>query len=107
MAYLRVIAVLVGSALIGCGSTHGKKVSQQDLGARWPLTVSAGHVDCESRALIFRYEDTSYALNIVAIGEGHQGIEPLWKNAAGSPRNHQPLKVDLTPLIDLARLECK
>ena len=62
MANLRVIAVLIGSALVGCGSTHGRKVSEQDLGTRWPLTVSAGHVDCESGALIFRYEGTSYAL---------------------------------------------
>ena len=107
MAYLRVIALLIGSALVGCGSTHGRKVSEQDLGARWPLTVSAGHVDCESGALLFRYEGTSYALNMIALGKGHQGIEPIWKNAAGSPRNHNPLKLDLTPLIDLARQQCK
>jgi hypothetical protein len=103
MAYLRVIAVLIGSALVGCGSTHGRKVSEQDLGPRWPLTVPRGHVDCESGALVFRYEGTSYALNMIALGKGHQGLEPIWKNAAGSPRNHNPLKVDLTPLMDLAR----
>ena len=107
MACLYITAVLIGSALVGCGSTHGRKVSEQDLGARWPLTVSAGHVDCESGALIFRYEGTSYALNMIALGKGHQGIEAIWKNAAGSPRNHNPLKVDLTPLIDLARQQCK
>jgi hypothetical protein len=64
MDCLRVIAVLISSALFGCGSTHGSKVSEQDLGARWPLTVSAGNVDCESGALIFRYKGISYALNI-------------------------------------------
>jgi hypothetical protein len=80
MANLRVIAVLIGSALIGCGSTHGKKVSQQDLGARWPLTVSAGHLDCESGALIFRYEVTSYALNMIEKGireSNHSGVMRL------------------------------
>ena len=85
MAYLRIIAVLIGSALVGCGSTHGRKVSEQDLGARWPLTVSAGHVDCESGALIFRYEGTSYALNMIALGKGHQGIE-LESNQSGRTR---------------------
>jgi len=40
---------------------------------------------------------------MIALGKGHQGLEPIWKNAAGSPRNHNPLKVDLTPLMDLAR----
>lgn len=103
MACLSITAVLIGSALVGCGSTHGRKVSEQDLGARWPLTVPAGHVDCESGALIFRYEGTSYALNMIALGKGIRES----KDAAGSPRNHNPLKVDLTSLIDLARQQCK
>ena len=83
------------------------QVSKEDLGDRWPLTVGTGYVDCESGALIFRYHGTSYALNISALGKGHQGIEPIWRSAAGSLTNHRPLKVDLTPLIDLARQQCK
>ena len=43
--------------------------------------------------LVFRHDGTIYALKGTALGKGYPG----------SLRNHRPLKVDLTPLIDSAR----
>ena len=71
-----------------------------------PLTVESGHVDCDHGALVFRYNGTTYALNMTARGQGHPGSEPIWKTAA-SAGDHRPLKVNLTPLIELAREQCK
>ncbi len=71
----------------------------------WPV-ISCGHVDCDQGALVFRHDGTIYALNGTALGKGYPGVDPIWKD---EPRvlNHRPLKVDLTPLIDLARQQCK
>jgi hypothetical protein len=102
----RVSWLLVALCSFTACAESGRQVTRQELGDRWPLTVDSGHVDCESGALIFRYHGTSYALNMIALGKGHQGIEPIWKSAAGSP-NQRPLKLDLTPLIDLARQQCR
>ena len=85
----------------------GRQVTRQELGGRWPLTVDSGHVDCVSGALIFRHDGTIYALNGAALGKGYPGIDPVWKNEVSSLRNRRPLKVDLTPLIDLARQQCR
>ena len=104
---LRSVVLLVALCLISSCAESGRQVTRKELGDRWPLSVDSGHVDCDQGALVFRYDGTSYALNMIALGKGHQGIEPISKNAAGSPRNHNPLKVDLTPLIDLARQRCK
>ena len=68
--------------------------------------VESGNVDCDHEALIFRHDGKTYALNITALGKGHLGIDPIWKTEADL-RATRPLKVDLTPLIDLARQECK
>jgi len=84
----------------------GRQVTTQELGDRWPLTVDSGHVDCESGALVFRHDGTIYALNMTALGKGYPGIDPIWKNEARA-LNHRPLKVNLTPLIDLARQQCR
>ena len=93
--------LLVALCLISSCAESGRQVTRKDLGDRWPLSVDRGHVDCDL-GTFFGYDSTNYALIMIALGKGHQGVEPIWKNAAGSPRNHNPLKVDLTPLIDLA-----
>ena len=80
-------------------------MTREELGDRWPLTVDSGHVD-ESGALVFRHDGTAYALNRTALGKGYPGIDPIWKNEP-TALNHSPLKVDLTPLIDLARQQCR
>ena len=84
----------------------GRRVTQQELGVRWPLTVESGHLDCDHGALVFRYDGTTYALNVTALSKGNPGIDPIWKTEADL-RVTRPIKVDLTPLIDLARQECK
>ena len=89
----------------GCAES-GMLVTGQELGDRWPLIVDSGHVDCESGALVFRHDGTAYALNGTALGKGYPGIDPIWKDEAKS-LTHRPLKVDLTPLIELARRQCR
>ena len=93
------------SSFSSCAES-GRRVRQQELGDRWPLTVESGHVDCDHGALVFRYNGTTYALNMTARGQGHPGSEPIWKTVA-SAGDHRPLKVNLTPLIELAREQCK
>jgi hypothetical protein len=56
--------------------------------------------------LSFGMMERHYALNVTALGKGHPGIDPIWKTEADL-RATKPIKVDLTPLIDLARQECK
>ena len=62
----------------------GRRVTQQELGVRWPWTVESGHVDCDHGALIFRYDGTTYALNVTALSKGSPGIDSIWKTEAVS-----------------------
>jgi uncharacterized protein DUF2511 len=84
----------------------GRLVTRQELGDHWPLTVDGGRVDCNQGALVFAHDGTIYALNEVALGKGYLEIDPIRKNEARA-LNHHPLKVDLRPLIDLARQQCR
>ena len=104
--FRRVHWFLVALCLFSSCAESGRQVTKQELGDRWPLIVQSGHVNCESGALIFRYDGSSYALNMIALRKGYSGIDPIWKNEARA-LNHRPLKVDLTPLIDLAQQQCR
>jgi len=99
--------LLLALSLFSSCAESGRQVTRQELGDRWPLIVDTGRVDCaHGAALVFRHEGTSYALNGTALGKGYPGIDPIWKDEARA-LNHRPLNVDLTPLIDLARQQCR
>jgi len=63
--------------LISSCAELGRQVTRKELGDRWPLSVDSGHVDCDQGALVFRYDGSSYALNMIA----------LWKRASGNRTN--------------------
>jgi uncharacterized protein DUF2511 len=98
--------LLLTLCLFSSCAESGRQVTRQELGDLWPLTVEGGRVDCDHEALVFRDHGSSYALNMSALGKGYSGIDPIWKDEARA-LNHRPLKVDLTPLIDLARQQCR
>ena len=106
MSFRRLPWLLVVLCSFTACAESGRQVTRQELGASWPLTVDSGHVDCEGGALVFRHDGTTYALNMTALGKEHPGIDPIWKNEARA-LHHYPLKVNLTPLIDLARQQCR
>ena len=98
--------LLLALSLFSSCAESGKQVTRQELGDRWPLIVDGGYVDCVHGALVFRHDGTTYALNITALSKGYAGIDPIWKNETRA-LNHRPLKVNLTPLIDLALEQCR
>lgn len=85
----------------------GKQVGRPDLGADWPLIVDAGAVDCVAGALVFRHGATTYGLNGIAIGNGYPRINPIWRDDPASPIKSHPMKINIGPLMDLARRECR
>ena len=59
------------------------RVTQEQFGDRWPLTVDAGEIECiDGFLLVFHYEDATYALNGAAISRGYPEIDPIWKDRA-------------------------
>lgn len=87
-------------------------VRAQELGSRWPLSVTDGEIDCvpgqqvgsvRVDAAVFRTKGKTYALNGAARQRGYLPIEPIWKQDAAVPQ----LRVNLGPLIDMALKECR
>lgn len=77
-------------------------VSKDDFGDSWPLTVDRGVVANRNGAIIFRHEGQEYQLNGIAIAQGHQPIDPIWKNNPNNPS----MKLNIGVLINVG-LELK
>ena len=71
---------------------------EEDLGKRWPLTVSEGTVSCEGAGEVyFEAQGTKYAVNGLAMENSKfPRIDAIWANAPGLGR----LKVNIGPVID-------
>lgn len=72
-------------------------VHKDDFGNSWPLTVDQGIVANRNGAIIFRYEGQEYQLNGIAIAQGYQPIDPIWKINPENPS----IKIDIGVLIDV------
>jgi hypothetical protein len=72
-------------------------VHKDEFGDSWPLTVDQGIVVNRNGAIIFRYEGQEYQLNGIAIAQGYQPIDPIWKNNPENPS----IKIDIGVLIDV------
>ncbi|MDE0145385.1 MAG: DUF2511 domain-containing protein [Nitrospira sp.] len=62
-----------------------QKISKQQFGTKWPLSVSSGIVEClpiGRGAVVFKSEEKTYALNGIAKGvaekHGFSNIEEIW-----------------------------
>ena len=93
LVLLLLIWLLVALCLFSSYAESGRRVTQQELGDRWPLRVESGYLDCDHGALLFRHDGTSYALNMT-------GNLAVWKVlaliVATVKRNRlQPSRVDL------------
>lgn len=62
-----------------------QKISRQQFGTKWPLSVSSGIVEClpiGRGAVVFKSEEKTYALNGIAKGvaekHGFSNIEEIW-----------------------------
>lgn len=103
-----------------------QKISKQQFGTKWPLSVSSGIVKClpiGRGAVVFKSEEKIYALNGIAKGvaenHGFSNIEEIWLD---DPEFHKiaeeaarvegvpvekaiklmggPTKIDIAPLLD-------
>ncbi len=73
-------------------------MSRQQLGKRWPLTVTSGVVRCEGAGEVyFEAQGTTYAVNGLALGRDRAPeIDRIW---APDPEL-KGLKIDIGPIID-------
>ena len=109
-----------------------QKISKQQFGAKWPLSVPSGIVEClpiGRGAVVFKSEEKTYALNGIAKGvaEKHRfsNIEEIWlddpefyKVAEEAARVEDlpvekaiklmggPTKVNIAPLLDAGARLC-
>ncbi len=76
---LSIYSVIFVLFLSGC-SKPGLKLTEEQYGDKWPLTVSSGYVECKNNAVIFHSNGNTYAVNGVAKSQGYSEINAIWKN---------------------------
>lgn len=73
------------------------RVSREDFGDDWPLTVDEGVLACvPAFAVVFTAGGETYAVNGQAATQGYADIDPIW---ADDPDGLAPKK-NIGPLID-------
>src|SRR3712207_2618332 len=93
--------VLAACLVLGAcsGGGEGEKVTADEFGSDWPLTVDEGHLNCEGAgAVTFTDPDgNTYAVNGTAQGAtDYAEIDEIW---ADSSNDFAPKK-NIGPLID-------
>ncbi|WPD17984.1 DUF2511 domain-containing protein [Thermaerobacter composti] len=80
----------------------GTRISAEDLGEEWPLTVDSGYLRCDQQAVIFHHDGVDYAVNGTAKSRGLPPIDPIWADGdiAGT-------KKDIGPLIQRGLTLCE
>jgi hypothetical protein len=112
MSRITATTALAASAFIvltacGGGSDDEGDVSRSQFqadGKEWPLTVDSGTVACEPGSrLTFTSDDTTYAINGLAKGDGEWAeIDPIWAYDGSG----LGLKVDISDLIEAGQALC-
>ena len=72
------------------------RVDNKSFGDRWAFTVDSGEVLNINSAVIFKHNDTEYALNGIASSREYAPIDPIWKNDP-----NKECKISITPFIEL------
>jgi hypothetical protein len=89
-----------------------QRVSRQDFGEAWPLTVESGIVTCsrEGAKIIATFlsdaDDREYALNGAATSQGWPPIDRIWRDDPSSTAASAGLKIPIGPLITAALNIC-
>lgn len=76
----------------------GTLVKHEDFGEQWPFTVNQGYLDCVGRSAVFRAEMREYGLNGVALSNGYNPIDPIWRNHPEIPG----AKINIGRMIQIA-----
>lgn len=109
---MSLLLLLLAAALLSCSPSDdepgGQKVSRNDYGKNWPLTVESGTLDCEGSDGIgeatITVDGTTYALNGLAKqNPDNADVRPIW---ADDPELGQGSKKDIGVLIDDALELC-
>jgi hypothetical protein len=99
-----VISLISTTLLLSSCGQSGLEVKREDYGKDWPFSVEKGVVDCvDGSAAIFKVGNKSYSLNGTAEGRGYAPIDPIWLD---NPEL-SGLKINISPMIDLALKQCK
>lgn len=91
--------------IAGCmleGDTPRLRVTREEFGDAWPLTVPAGALSCEGhREITFQWKGTEYTLT-GEVASAYSAVEPIWaRGPDGATRKA------LGPLIERGRTLCK
>lgn len=97
----------------GSAKHEGTRLTQAQLGPRWPLTVPAATVHCrnptgpEAGDVTVTINGVEYALNGLAAQENRWPAfadSGLWRH---DPSTVRGVKVDITPLVDAGLKLCR
>lgn len=109
------LVALAVAALAGCGPVS-PNATRKDFEARhlkWPLTVDAGTLGCEGKAVWFEADGKRYAVNGAAASR-FAAIDPIWAydekmatdlRGAGAP-DIAPVRISIGDLIDEGLKRC-
>ncbi|NHC24694.1 hypothetical protein G6553_16130 [Nocardioides sp. IC4_145] len=104
----RLLAFLViGPVLAACSSDKGlgetERVSDDDLGDAWPLTVESALLTCDDGYVLVQVDGNSFRIDgIAGPDDAHPGFRRLW---ATDPERLDGRK-DLSALVDAGRSLC-
>lgn len=99
--------------LYSCGP-DGKKITKQEYGEKWPLTVNEGYISCHNSAIVFECNDKLYPVNGTAksrydTNSKYNDISEIW--AYDDELNRldgiQKYKKDITPIIEAGLKICE
>lgn len=112
---MRLLFTFAASLCAASAFAASSTVSQNDMGAAWPLTVKSGVLACQPldsggrvQLVTFTAADgKTYAVNGTAKGHaksrGWLEIRPIWKDDPAIPG----LKISIGPLIDRGLALCR
>lgn len=105
IAWAGAVIAFIGFALTypSTGSDiPSRDIARGDLGDKWPLTVDAGVLSCDTFGrVMFEVDGTTYAVNGTA-QDKYQAIDAIWAN---SPSDSS-MKINISPLIAAGRAIC-
>lgn len=117
---LLVIALLVSAAVMyfgadkevteeeECQRRGGVYVVEDHYGESWPLTVESACIECrKAYAYVITAKGTEYALNGIALGQGYEEVNAIWKEHPNPELAAGGAMVSIHPLMQVAKGVCR